>query len=194
MTSGGHGLELGMATGFTLMWASMLKSSVWLTTSKETKIVWMTMLLLKDADGIVRAGVPGIAHDAVLTIPEVEKALKELSSPDKYTKTQANEGRRIKRVAEGWYILNHEKYRTSADVQAKWRRQKANQRAGKKGEPIDAEVRKSIENLEAAMPKATKKKKTNEELADIQDEWSARKAAESEQHAKIADELRKATT
>lgn len=176
------------------MWASMLKSSVWLTTSKETKIVWMTMLLLKDADGIVRAGVPGIAHDAVLTIPEVEKALKELSSPDKYTKTQANEGRRIKRVAEGWYILNHEKYRTSSDLQAKWRRQKANQRAREKGEPADPEVEQSIANLEAAMPKATKKKKTNEELADIQDEWSARKAAESEQHAKIADELRKATT
>jgi len=153
------------------------------------------MLLLKDADGIVRAGVPGIAHDAVLTIPEVEKALKELSGPDKYTQTQAHEGRRIKRVPEGWYILNHEKYRTSKDIQAKWRRQKANQRAKEKGEPIDPEVQQSLDNLESAKPKSEREKpKTNEQLAEIQESWAANKFAEGEQHAKIAEELRKATT
>jgi hypothetical protein len=176
------------------MWASMLKSSVWLTTSKETKLVWVTMLLMKDADGIVRSGVPGIAHEAVLTIPEVEKALKELSGPDKYTQTQAHEGRRIKRVSEGWFILNHEKYRTSADIQAKWRRQKANQRAKEKNEPMEAGVQESLDDLSAANPKQTSKRKTKEELADIQEAWSAKKAAESVEHAKIAEGLREATT
>lgn len=111
------------------MWARMLESSVWLTTSKETRLAWVTMLLMKDADGVVRSGVPGIAHAAVLTIEETERAVKELSAPDKYTNTQEHEGRRIKRVADGWLVLNHEKYRTSADLRAKWRQQKANQRA-----------------------------------------------------------------
>ncbi len=130
-----------------MMWASMLKSSVWLTTSKETKLVWVTLLLMKDADGIVRSGIPGIAHEAVLTIPEVENALKELSGPDKYTNTQEHEGRRVKRVSGGWLILNHEKYRTSADMQAKWRQQKANQRARAAEMEDTGEVEEAVTGL-----------------------------------------------
>lgn len=158
--------------------------------------MWVTMLLMKDADGVVRSGVPGIAHEAVLTIPEVEKALKELSGPDKYTQTQEHEGRRIKRVPEGWYILNHEKYRTSADIRAKWRGQKANQRAREKGVQVDdPEVQKSLDNLSEAMKRTGKPKpKTNDELAEIQESWAAKKAAESVEHAKIAEGLREATT
>jgi len=172
----------------------MLDSSVWRQKSKETRLVWVTMLMMKDADGIVRAGVPGITDRARVSRSECETALKELSEPDEDTMTQAYDGRRIKRVPEGWYILNHEKYRTSADLKAKWRLQKANQRAREKNEPIEPAVQESIDNLEAAMPKASGKAKTNEQLAEIQESWAAKKAAEGEQHLKIAEELRKATT
>ncbi len=131
--------ELGMATAFTMMWQSLLDSSVWLGTSKETRLVWVTMLLMKDADGVVRSGVPGIAHRAVVSVEECRKAIKQLSEPDPDTMTQANQGRRIKKVEAGWLILNHEKYRTSEDIRAKWRRQKKNQRAKNSGLPLGGE-------------------------------------------------------
>ena len=170
----------------------MLDSSVWRQKSKETRLVWVTMLMMKDADGIVRAGIPGITDRARVSRSECETALKELSEPDEDTMTQEYDGRRIKKVSEGWLVLNHEKYRTSADLKAKWRQQKANQRAREKGEPADPEVEQSIKNLEAAMPKASRKAKTNEEQAQMQEAWANNKAAESRQHAKIAKELRSA--
>jgi len=133
-----------------MMWQHMLESSVWLTTSKETRIVWVTMLLMKGADGVVRAMAPGIAHRAVVSLEECRKALKILSEPDTDTLTQEHEGRRIKRVAEGWLVLNHEKYRTSEDLKEKWRRQKAEQRMRKKSERS-----KTAESRERAFVRAT---------------------------------------
>ncbi len=119
-----------MAT-FTLVWHQLLDSSVWLASSKETRLVWVTLLLMKDAEGVVRASVPGIAHRAVVSLEECRRALKQLSEADPDTLTQEHQGRRIKRVENGWLILNHEKYRTSENMRDKWRRQKAAQRARK---------------------------------------------------------------
>lgn len=121
-----------MATGFTLFHAKMLESSVWLKHSKETRLVWVTMLIMKDADGVVRAPDIGIAYRARVTPEECKKALKELSSPDEDTMTQEHEGRRVIRVDDGWLILNHEKYRRGTTIQReKWREQKARQRSKK---------------------------------------------------------------
>ena len=128
------------------MWGKMLDSSVWRQKSKGTRLVWVTMLMMKDAEGIVRAGVPGITDRARVSRKECEKALKELSEPDEDTMTQENEGRRIEKVAEGWKVLNHEKYRTSEDIREKWRRQKANQRANEAAKEMadeEAEIRRS---------------------------------------------------
>lgn len=122
---------MAKSIAFTLMWQSLLDSSVWLSGTKEERLVWVTMLLLKDADGVVRNGIPGIAHRAVVDVEECRKAINKLSAPDEDTFTQEHQGRRIKRVADGWLILNHEKYRTSEDIRAKWRKQKADQRARK---------------------------------------------------------------
>ena len=114
---------------------SILKSSVWIGSSKDVKILWITMLCQKDNSGLVQSTVPGLAKDAELTIEECEKALKVLSSPDIYSGDQVrnpdSDGRRIERVPGGWKILNHQYYRniTSIDDQKeKWREQKRRQR------------------------------------------------------------------
>lgn len=100
---------------FTLMWAKMLDSSVWQTT-KEARLLWVTMLLMKDREGIVRASIPGLAHRAVLTLEECEEALKVLSDPDPYSQTPTADGRRIVKVEGGWLVVNHELYRTSEEA------------------------------------------------------------------------------
>jgi hypothetical protein len=97
-------------SGYTKLFSSILASTIW-QESKETKIIWITMLAASNKDGLVEASVPGLAHMAKLTIPETEDALRVLESPDPYSRTPAFEGRRIQKSKGGWQILNHDKYR-----------------------------------------------------------------------------------
>jgi len=114
--------------GFTLLWSKILDSSIWMT-DKETRIVWITMLAMKDAEGIVRAAPAALAHRARVSESECAAALRVLLSPDKESFTPDNEGRRIKEIAGGWLILNHELYRFSTEAKREfWKQQKADQR------------------------------------------------------------------
>lgn len=116
-----------MAT-FTPLWSTLVTSSIW-QTSKETRLVWITLLAMKDAFGVVQASIPGLANLANVTVEECEKAIEELMAPDKYSRTKSNDGRRITACASGWCILNHDKYRNlMADRREYWRSAKAKQR------------------------------------------------------------------
>ncbi len=114
--------------GFTLLWSKILDSSIWME-EKETRILWITMLAMKDANGEVRAARAALAHRARLSIEECEVALKVLMAPDPQSMTPDNEGRRIAEMPGGWKILNHEIYRFSTEAKREfWREQKAEQR------------------------------------------------------------------
>lgn len=118
--------------GFTLLWSKILDSSIWME-SKETRIVWITMLAMKDKDGHVKAAKAALAHRARVTLEECETALKTLMEPDPQSMTPDNEGRRIQEEPGGWLILNHDLYRFSTEAKREfWRDQKAKQRAKKK--------------------------------------------------------------
>ena len=69
------------------------------------------MLALKNKSGIVEGSVPGLADMARLSLNDTLEALKTLSSPDEYSRTQEHEGRRIEAIDGGWLVLNHEKWR-----------------------------------------------------------------------------------
>jgi len=84
------------------------------------------MLALSDAGGRVDAAIPGLARAANVTLQECEDALKRLSSPDPYSRTPDNEGRRIVAVDGGWVILNYAKYRERRDPE---KRRQQNQEA-----------------------------------------------------------------
>lgn len=99
-----------MNDGFTKLYSNIITSSVW-SAAKETKILWITMLALTDANGYVTGSVPGLAATARLTVLETEAALSELLSPDKYSRSIENEGRRLEKVEGGWIILNYAKHR-----------------------------------------------------------------------------------
>jgi hypothetical protein len=102
--------SLGMNT-WTPVWSKLPDSSIWLE-SKEVKILFMTMLAIKDRDHVVRYSAFELARKANLTEQEVLDSLKVLESPDtKRLEPQEHEGRRIARVEDGWLMLNGEKYR-----------------------------------------------------------------------------------
>ena len=90
--------------------AGIVHSTVW-REPHATRIVWITMLAMKNEHGEVFASVPGLADIARVTEEECDAALARFLAPDKRSRTQEHEGRRIQVIRGGWFILNHEQYR-----------------------------------------------------------------------------------
>ena len=101
-------------SGFTKLWSEIITSSIW-NEDAATKIVWVTMLAMMGPDFIVRASVGGLAHQARVTREECQKALEKLQSPDEDSRTEDHEGRRIRKVEGGFFIINGQKYREGRD-------------------------------------------------------------------------------
>lgn len=122
--------------GFVLLWSSILDSSVWMQDA-PTRLVWITLLAMKDSDGIVKTSVPGLAHRARVTLEECMSALQIFIAPDPMSTSKVEEGRRVREVPGGFFIINHEMYRYSTEERRSyWREQKAREREKKAhGEP-----------------------------------------------------------
>jgi len=96
--------------GYSKLFSEIVTSSIW-SEDDQTRIVWITMLALKDSRGFVPAAIPGLANAARVSVEQCEAAIAKLESPDKYSRTEDHDGRRIKKIDGGWLVLNHEKYR-----------------------------------------------------------------------------------
>lgn len=119
--------------GFALLWGKILDSSIWVKESKETRLVWITMLAMKNADGMIFASVIGLADRAKVSADECRVALQIFLNPDPDDTSKVEDGRRIREIQGGWQIVNHDLYRFSTEAKREfWRQQKAEQREGKK--------------------------------------------------------------
>ncbi len=116
---------------WTPLWSGIIESSIW-QEPDFVRIVFITMLAKKDSDDVCRGNAFNIGRWANKTEEEVLKALKILSSPDKKRiEPQPHEGRRIKKVDDGWLILNGSVYRERVQEEmkkARWRRAQAAKR------------------------------------------------------------------
>jgi hypothetical protein len=95
---------------WTKLFNTIVTSSIW-QADDATRLVWITMLATKNANGIVEASIIGLAYIARVSLENCQRAIKVLESPDPYSRTAEHEGRRIEKVSGGWKILNHELYR-----------------------------------------------------------------------------------
>lgn len=98
----------------------------------EIKVVWITMLALKDNDGRVICSLPGLAHQAGVGIDSALEAIEKFKKPDPYSTTKENEGRRIEDIDGGWFILNQFKYLEMLSIEdrrAYWAMKKREARA-----------------------------------------------------------------
>ncbi len=98
---------------YTKLFNSIITSTIW-TEDDKTRIMWITMLAMSDKHGEVHASIPGLARLSGMSVDEAEKAINKLLSPDEYSRTPDNEGRRIVAINGGWELLNHGKYRLMA--------------------------------------------------------------------------------
>ena len=71
-------------------------------------------MALADKNGEVMASIPGLADISRVTLEECEAALTAFLSPDKYSRTKTDEGRRIQEIKGGWFLINHPEYRAMA--------------------------------------------------------------------------------
>jgi hypothetical protein len=116
--------------GFTKLFSEIVASSIW-NEDDKTRIVWITLLALKDEDHIARASVDGLAHQARVSISDCQRALEVLSASDEHDRSGVDDGRRIRKVDGGWFVINGElfKHRGEAEWKLEQFRAKAAERA-----------------------------------------------------------------
>ena len=148
-------------SGFTKVFANILDSTVW-SLSKDARLLWITMLVKKDRNQNIRASVPGLAHAARLSLEETLKALDELSTPDPYSQSKEEEGRRITAIDGGWHIVNGAKYRDMLNAderreyQRQWQADYRKKQAAPPAGPVTAESIYAAYPLKVGKPDALK--------------------------------------
>jgi len=77
----------------------------------ETRILFLAMLKLANSKGVVRGTDDFLANYAAITVPECQRGLERLASPDPHSTNPAENGRRIKSIGKNlWQIINYEDY------------------------------------------------------------------------------------
>jgi hypothetical protein len=95
--------------GYTKLFQDIVTSTIW-QAPNDMRVLWVTILALKGQDNICRATVPALAKMCDMTIEECEAYLERFQAPDKHSRSQEYEGRRLKRVDGGYLVLNGQKY------------------------------------------------------------------------------------
>ena len=103
-----------MSQSFTKLFSSITASTIWCEPA-TTKIVWITMLAMADHLGRVHGSIPGLANIAQVSLQECQTALDTLLSPDRFSRSKVEEGRRIKEIDGGWQLINYIEYRERID-------------------------------------------------------------------------------
>ena len=96
--------------GFTKLDEGIIQSSI-MGEDSDTFKVWITILASTKEDGVATISsvfLSGVCH---LPIESVDKAIKTLENPDLRSRSPEEDGRRIRKVVGGWYVINYLKYR-----------------------------------------------------------------------------------
>ncbi len=102
---------------YTRIFESILDSSLNVqSVPPSARWLWMVMLIIADRarTGVVDMPVERLAARAGLTVDQTNEGLTLLSAPDKDSRSEAEEGRRIAPIREdstrGWRLVNYEDY------------------------------------------------------------------------------------
>jgi hypothetical protein len=117
-----------MSETFTKLFSSLTDSTIW-AADDQTRLVWITMLAMADQHGYVGASIPGLAARARVPVEAVEVALNTFLAPDKYSRSQEFEGRRIEVADRGWTLLNYGRFRDTRDEEARRKYERERKRA-----------------------------------------------------------------
>lgn len=135
------------------LWTSTLESTLW-EEPPHVRVVFLTLLMMRDPDHVVRVPMRVLSKKANLDDDKdraydmTVEAIKILESEDRRSRDyQKDGGRRIRKTADGWLVVNGEKYDDEMRVLTarlrktkKQRERRAAARAEKNGEPLPGEA------------------------------------------------------
>src|ERR1700757_3029415 len=154
-------------SGYAKLFSRILDSTVW-REDNETRILWITMLAMADKNGNVLCTVPGLADRARISLAQCESALQKFQKPDKYSWSREEEGRRIRVIDGGWFLINHAKYRAmlSKDEQ----REKTRLRVERfRQKSVTGVTRNACNDIASTDTDATTKAKANSKATPSED-------------------------
>lgn len=97
-------------THFVKLFDSIIHSTIW-QEEAHVKVVWVTMLALADSKGEVQASIPGLAKASGVSLEQCLESLALFMSPDPYSRSKDDDGRRIQEIRGGWELINYKHYR-----------------------------------------------------------------------------------
>lgn len=96
--------------GYTHLDENLVQSSL-MTADPNTFKIFITLLASARPDNIAPVSSTFLAAACYMSLEDVNKSLAILESPDNYSRSLEEEGRRIRRVDGGYFIINFSKYR-----------------------------------------------------------------------------------
>lgn len=110
-----------MSDGYTPVFGSVFDGTLY--GKWPASAVWLTMLALCDKRGNVDMSFQAIAGRTGWPMDLLLEGIGALMQPDPYSRSSANDGRRLIPLVEGrnwgWHVVNHALYREKARLQAK---------------------------------------------------------------------------
>jgi hypothetical protein len=99
------------------VWSKVVDSTIWFS-SYPTRILWITMLASMNREYIVECtSIQALAAKAKITVEECRDAIAVLCAPDPESHIKTDEGRRVKMVDDGWFVINGYHYQEWAQVE-----------------------------------------------------------------------------
>lgn len=147
--------------GFTKLDDQLGDSSL-MACPSDTFKVFFYILSRCGPDGISRTSPTGISAHCFLSFDVVRKAIEALKSPDPDSRSKVDEGRRIKDVDGGFFVVNYLKYRergySAKDSAVRMRRKRDRDRKKAKTEERKAktEEKKSFPSIRKTEAEATR--------------------------------------
>lgn len=137
------------------IFSKILDSSIWMEPA-STKVVWLTLLAAMDQDGFAQfASVKSLAHRAVVSLEECERAVETLSESDPESSNPEHDGKRIEKVPGGWIILNASHYRKIKDREMQREMTKERTRKWRERKKSDAKTSPSVTDRHPASSSAS---------------------------------------
>lgn len=99
-----------MSENYAKLDQDIIYSTLWREDSDTCKL-WITLLALKDSNGVVSKNLVGISVIAGIALEKCRGIVEKFCEPDLLSTSQEHEGRRLLKIAEGYWVVNHEKYR-----------------------------------------------------------------------------------
>ena len=96
--------------GFTKLDEGILQSSI-MAEAPATFKVWIAILASCNYDGVARVSSVFLSSACHLSLAITDRAIEALSNPDPRSRSLIDDGRRIRRVDGGYFVINYEKYR-----------------------------------------------------------------------------------